>query len=318
METLIVAEVLDKSGQVRERHRFEQFPVRIGRGYGNALMLDDDYVAPNHGVIWRCDDGSLEYRDLGSQNGTLLAGKAVRLQRLGVDQTLVLGTTRLRLRTPAFAVPPARPLRRGDDTLLHWQPGWPGVLAAAAGLSALVGGLAYLHQFNDPQAAKAVGEGLSALVLLLLWAGGWALLGRLFVQRSAFRAHVLVAALGALLVETLDLLLDPLVPVAQAVPGGGQVLQMLVMLPALFAVITELRLATHLHRRQAALRVLGLCAAVAVVAGVAEYAGSKEYDPNPDLRMAVQSLPDHWLPASTPAQFFKDARELKQAADTSP
>jgi len=318
MEAVIIAELLDKAGRVRERHHFNQFPLRIGRGYGNDLILDDDYVAPNHGVIWRGEDGSLEYRDLGSQNGTLQAGKVVRQQRLVADQTLVLGTTRLRLRTPAFQVPPARHLRRGDDTLLHWQPGWPGTLAAALLLTTAVGSLAYLHQFNDPQPAKAVGEALSALVLLILWAGAWALLGRLFVQRSGFRAHVLVAALCVLLVESLALLLDPLAPVAQAIPGGGQVLQMLVLLPVLFGIITELRLATHLHRRQAALRVLGLCAAVALVAGVAEYAGSREYNPNPDLDMAVQALPDHWLPASTPAQFFKDARDLKQAADTSP
>ena len=305
METVIIAELLDKSGAVRERHRFTSFPLRIGRGYGNALMLDDEYVAPSHGVIVLCDDGSLEYRDLGSENGSLLAGKPLRQHHLQADQTLVLGATRLRLRP-------------GDAALLSWQPGWLAALAAATMLAGSAGVLAYGHQFNNPQPAKAVGEGLSVLVMLVLWAGVWALLGRLFVQRTSFRAHLLVAAVSMLLVELLDVLLTPLVPALNVVPGAGQLLQLLILLPLLLGLVTELRLATRLHRRQALLRVLGFCAAVAVIGGVAEYAASKDFDPNPDLDMAVQALPNSWLPASTPAEFFHDARDLQKAANESP
>ena len=316
MEAVIFAELLDKSGAVRERQRYTQFPVRIGRGYGNDLLLDDEFVAPNHGLIFLREDGRLEYRDLGSENGSLLAGRPVKQHTLLADQTLLLGRSRLRLRTAACAVPPARQLHRRDERLLHWQPGWAATLITPALLIASVGVLTYLHQFSDPQPSRALAKSISALGALLLWAGLWAVLGRLFVQRSAYRAHLVVAAASLLLLEALDLLSDPLTPVLHVLPGADSLLTLLVLAPVLFGIVLELQLATHLQRRQAVVRVLGVCAALMVVGGVAEYTSSREFDPSPDVRTAVQALPNDLVPATTPAAFFKDAKDLrKQALD---
>ena len=42
MGTLII-EILDRFGKLKERHRIESFPCKIGRDYSNNIIIDDPY-----------------------------------------------------------------------------------------------------------------------------------------------------------------------------------------------------------------------------------------------------------------------------------
>jgi predicted component of type VI protein secretion system len=53
---------------------FTESPVRIGRNQLNDISLDDPFVSEWHGII-RFDDAGVAYFDLGSTNGSMLAGK---------------------------------------------------------------------------------------------------------------------------------------------------------------------------------------------------------------------------------------------------
>jgi hypothetical protein len=318
METLIVIERLDKAGAVLERRRFEQFPVSIGRGYGNHLLLDDVHVDASHGEIVLCDDGSLEYRDLGSANGSLLAGKPLRQYRLAADQTLLLGVTRLRLRTAACPVPPVQGLHRHEKQLLHWQPGWLLTLTAALLFGLVSGLLNYLRDFNDPHMSRALGAGLFVLLPLALWAGVWSLVGRLFVSHTAFRAHLTIAATALLLITGLYLLLDPVSALLAGVPGIDDLALVIVLLPAFAGLVAHLRLATHMRQRAAVLRLLGGCAVIGLIAGINTYSSNQSYDSGLQIQTTVEPLPASWLPGATPTQFFDEARDLRQDALDSP
>lgn len=78
MSTLVKIEVRDTEAQQPARHlEFARLPVRIGRNQLNDVHLDDPFASDWHGVL-RMEARGLSYFDLGSLNGTMMAG-----QRLG-------------------------------------------------------------------------------------------------------------------------------------------------------------------------------------------------------------------------------------------
>jgi type VI secretion system protein ImpI len=95
----LVVDVEDTETQRRSRQAFIKSPVRVGRSEINDLHLDRKYVSTWHGVV-QFDGERVTYVDLGSTNGTLLAG--ARLEKnVPVELTsgaeLRIGALRLRL-----------------------------------------------------------------------------------------------------------------------------------------------------------------------------------------------------------------------------
>ena len=68
-------ELLARNGDVLQRQCVDKLPIRIGRDYGNDVILDDDYAAPSHAIVEPDAAGHLILRDLGSKNGIVVAGK---------------------------------------------------------------------------------------------------------------------------------------------------------------------------------------------------------------------------------------------------
>jgi CheY-like chemotaxis protein len=71
----------------------------VGRGPGRDVTLSGKNVSRQHLTLSPCDDGSVEVRDLGSRNGTLIDGRPLRdaSVRLGVTATIEVGAERLTL-----------------------------------------------------------------------------------------------------------------------------------------------------------------------------------------------------------------------------
>lgn len=71
---LISIKVKD-SRYLREHEQwFHQLPIRIGRNSLNDLVIDDNFVSQWHGII-RGEGSRITFMDLGSTNGSSLAGK---------------------------------------------------------------------------------------------------------------------------------------------------------------------------------------------------------------------------------------------------
>jgi predicted CXXCH cytochrome family protein len=72
----------------------------IGRGSGNALLLDDLHISPRHAVI-EYVDGRYVIKDLDSRGGTYVNHRAVRMQPLADGDVVHIGNFNLRMGVPS-------------------------------------------------------------------------------------------------------------------------------------------------------------------------------------------------------------------------
>jgi drug/metabolite transporter superfamily protein YnfA len=195
-------ETLARNGDVLQRRRVEALPIRLGRGYDNDVILDDDYAAASHACIERDAAGRLVLRDLGSKNGINHRGKRMLEVVLSGDTVVRIGHTSLRVRAAGFPVAPEL-----EDRTFHR---WEGPLPGAAGL--LLTGCAslFVRWISDAQyfefaryvEALALGTGGA-----LLWAGAWAFVNRLFGRHARLGRHLFVAGCGLAALTVVALLL---------------------------------------------------------------------------------------------------------------
>ena len=206
MDRVTFVEILDRRGRVIERVRLDALPATVGRGYGNAVILDDRYVSPEHARIVPGPNGGVVVEDLGSTNGLFVAGSAERVAAIPLTANVVfrVGHTHLRVATldqpVAAALPdpwtePAVPLRRAPRWL-------PAAIVAALGLSMLT---SYLGSYGETGIAALLADALSLGVMLAAWVGLWAILTRITTQRFAYQQHLMVATAVLLGVELVTL-----------------------------------------------------------------------------------------------------------------
>ena len=78
--------------------------LEIGRGSGNALLLDDLHISLRHAVIDYVD-GRYVIKDLDSRGGTYVNHRAVRMQPLADGDVVHIGNFNLRMSVPTNAGP---------------------------------------------------------------------------------------------------------------------------------------------------------------------------------------------------------------------
>ncbi|NIA54005.1 FHA domain-containing protein [Massilia sp. TW-1] len=184
-------ELLARNGDVLQRHCVDTLPIRIGRGYANDVILDDDYAAPSHAVVEPDADGRLVLRDLGSRNGIVVRGRRVQDVALAGDTVARIGHTALRVRAADWPVAP----ELVDRTFHGWEgvpPGALGLLLAGA-VALLARWLADASLFEGARYAEALAAGLA---VALLWGGAWACANRLFARHARLGRHLFVFGCG--------------------------------------------------------------------------------------------------------------------------
>jgi hypothetical protein len=184
-------ETLARNGDVLQRSRVAALPIRLGRGYDNDFIIDDDYVAASHARIEMDAAGRLVLRDLGSKNGLNHRGKRLQEVVLSGDTVVRIGHTSLRVRAASFPVPPEL-----EDRTFHR---WEGALPGAAGIL-LTGCFAlFARWISDTQYFEfvryfeALAFGIGAA---LLWSGAWAFGNRLFGRHARLGRHLFVFGCG--------------------------------------------------------------------------------------------------------------------------
>jgi hypothetical protein len=172
---------------VLHRHRINELPIRLGRGYQNDFILDDPYAASRHAIIEAGPDGTLVLRDLDSMNGVIVRGKRQPTVNMTGDTVIRVGHTSLRLRATDYEVEP--------ELLDRTRHGWEGL---APGLIGML--LVWLFAlFNlwliDTQSFQLV-RYLQVLAYAtggaLVWGGAWALANRLFGRYARLGRHLFI------------------------------------------------------------------------------------------------------------------------------
>ncbi|MFL6672938.1 MAG: FHA domain-containing protein [Massilia sp.] len=184
-------ETLARNGDVLHRHQVDALPIRLGRGYDNDYIVDDDYAAPRHALVELDGDGRLVLRDLGTRNGVAHRGRRHDSIVLTGDTVVRLGHTTLRVRAADFPVPP--------ELVDRTRHGWEGALPGVAGL-ALTGAVALFtmwaadtQSFQLIRYLQALAFGLAAA---LVWSGLWAFGNRLFGRHARLGRHLFIFGCG--------------------------------------------------------------------------------------------------------------------------
>jgi hypothetical protein len=192
---MIWIEILSRHHEVASRFRMPGPEVRIGRGYNNDVIVDDPYVAAEHLQLFRDQDGRLVVQDLGSANGVYLNESKQRSARIIVDgkQSIRIGQTFLRIREGNFAVEPEQVGSPERNGLLA-------MLAVALGLALIafneVG--TWLSLTSEVQLTTYLAPPFAMSIIVLVWAGIWTLVSRVFSGRSRFLRNLLITLTGAL------------------------------------------------------------------------------------------------------------------------
>ena len=189
----IIIEEVNRLGHVTGRHSFDQFPVTIGRGYQNDLIIDDPYVSVEHVCINETDNGWL-IEDKQSENGIKyrLHSTQSHVNHLNSGDEMTLGRTRLRLLSPWHPV--------AKTHLLPTKTSLSKILAHPAVATCTVL-LALILLLVENQLSTAVKTGFEKLlasafptfIFALVWAGIWAFVGRVITHRASFLPHFIAA-----------------------------------------------------------------------------------------------------------------------------
>ena len=184
-------ETLARNGDVLQRRCIDTLPIRLGRGYDNDFVIDDDYVAASHAVIELDAAGRLLLRDLGSRNGIVHRGRRRPELVLSGDTVVRIGHTSLRVRAASFPVAPEL-----EDRTFHR---WEGALPGAAGILMAAGFALFARWLSDTQYFEFVRyfEALAwSAGAALLWGGAWAFANRLFGRHARLGRHLFVFGCG--------------------------------------------------------------------------------------------------------------------------
>lgn len=209
MERLAWVEILDRHGDVVIRHPVQAWPLRVGRAYDSDIVLDDPYVAPHHIEIVQSDSGKYQLRDQNSINGVMINNALSKNADMIVTpaDVLRLGHTQFRILPSDFAVAVEKKL-----TNVVWLRSWPGLIFGFVIL--LLAHLLNLWlEYNRDDGYKLlVAPLLGDIPLVLLWAGLWALIGRVLSGNANFIAHAVLVSLTVavtfLLGNTLTMYID--------------------------------------------------------------------------------------------------------------
>lgn len=190
-------EVMARDHQVKQRQNFQQFPITIGRSYDNDCILDDPYISPHHAVIeLPIGEAVPVIRDLNSENGLTVNGKHQRTMPLDAGY-FTLGHTQLRFRHANYPVEATIKQTQRKQ----WE-GWPAALLGIFLVACSTLASAWLEATEQFSLLKATLDVGTALMVILLWCGGWALATRIMSGHiTKFGRHIFIVACAIICID---------------------------------------------------------------------------------------------------------------------
>jgi hypothetical protein len=319
MAKIVFVELLDRRGNVRERIRVDSFPATVGRGYANAVIIDDPLVSAEHLRLSLDGEGGMIVEALNTENGAWLSTSRERIERhaisAGGEAMIRIGQTVLRLRGDDFVVKPAAPFRSlfGPSGRLIEN----GVIAflffvAAFGLCVLT--------FAQSISKKVIWSDLTGtsfflLIAFAVWTSFWSFLNRLITHSFRFMTHLAVSGIASvafivlmIAVEYFEFLFSE--------PAATRVVDF-----AGLAIVFSLLLYTHLSvmsessRRKRLLSSVLISAAIVGIVLLFSYTKGREFSTDLRFSSVVKPFGRTWVRTVSSDDFFGDLGTLKAKID---
>jgi pSer/pThr/pTyr-binding forkhead associated (FHA) protein len=316
VERVIVIEVLDRRGRVRERVRLARLPAFVGRAYTNDVILEDRYASPQHCVIRETFSGELTVEDLGSLNGVqVLSAPPSDSLALRSGDRFRVGETVLRLVEANHPVAPAEPLPADEGGLVHALRDFRLALTVVIASLAIFLLEEYLAAYYDTGFMPVASPALLGLGVLGLWSGIWAFVNRLLTHRFDYLRHLACACLAAvtyLIVQSLAEYAEFLSSsrnLGTSISLGGGAFTLFSLFSAHLAVIPA---STRGLRRIWAVAGTSLLLGVA---GLLSYTGPEDLVDEIPMRVPIKAVGASLIRPQTTSEFLESARFLREQAD---
>ena len=313
---MILIEVLDRRGRVRERLRLSRLPAFVGRAYTNDVVLEDRFVSPRHCAIRETESGEILLEDLESLNG-------VKVLNPSSDGSLTLrsgdrfrvGETILRLVDADHPVAPAEALPADEGGFLHALRDSRLALAIVVACVAIFVLDEYLAAYYDTGFMPVASPALLGLGALGLWSGIWGFANRLLTHRFDYLRHLACACLAAVAYVFVESLSE----YAEFVSSSQGLGSAIGFLGA--ATTTAVLLSAHLAvipastRRLRRVWALGGTSLLLGLAGLLSYTGPEDLASEIPVRVPIKAVGSSLILPGTTAEFLEEARYLKDEAD---
>lgn len=312
MEAPLILEILDRFGKVRERHKLESFPVRLGRGYNNDIILDDPFISPNHVEIKLDSDGHLLISDLKSENGLFSLHPLQRHDLLTINdnQRIRIGHTDIRFRSELFHIKDTvldrvRPsqLHLLFTNLVMFPIFW--LFSVSVFL-----GYYYQQSFSDVTLNALLGQIIPLLIFIFLWASGWSIVSKVVTHKFYFGYHAILTSMvmaGFYLIEPLFEYIEFAYPITGLADNLTLITD--IGLPAIL-LYGNLRQSTTLSKRGARNTALLSSFLVIGVIYLISYVHQPEFNGQPQYSEVLKAPMFNTHHGESVTDFFADSKAL--------
>ena len=314
MEAPIVIEILDRFGKIRERHKVTNFPVRVGRAYSNDIIIDDNYVSPEHIEILLDGDGHVLITDLNSENGlfSLHPIKQHEILTIEENQRIRIGHTDIRIRSESYTVKETY-VDHGTPSVFHFllMNGFmvPFFWLITAGVT-----LSYyfLRATREITTNSLLSEIVPLFIFIIIWALGWSVVSKVTTHKFYFSYHAILISLiicGFYIIEPGFEYIEFLFPVNN-LSSNLSILSDLVLVSLLF--YGHLRQSTNINRKRT--RQVSVIATVLIIGlvNLTNYLNQPEFDNDPGYSHIIKS--PIFFTGKSPGidDYFASADKLKK------
>ncbi|MBI1423625.1 MAG: FHA domain-containing protein [Gammaproteobacteria bacterium] len=314
MEAPLILEILDRFGKVRERHRLDRFPIRIGRAYDNDVILDDPYVSPHHLELLQDGNGHVLITDLNSENGLFSLHPLARHDVLTVEdnQRVRIGHTDIRVRSTAFpiretVIDRVRPsqVHLLFTNMVMLPVFW--LLTAGVFLE-----FYYLQSYREVTFNSLVSQILPLFIFIFAWSCGWSIVSKIVTHKFYFSYHAILTALvmaGFYLVEPLFEYVEFLFPIN----GLADYLSLIsdLGLPMIL-LYGNLRQSTPLSKRSARITAIVSTVLVIGVLHLIAFVHQPEFNSRPQFSSVLKAPMFAPSGGESIDQFFADTKALSE------
>ncbi len=314
MEAPIIIEVLDRFGKVKERHKVNQFPIKIGRSYKNDIILDDNYVSPEHVELMVDGDGHIMATDLHSDNGLFTIHPVIRHDILTIqdNQRIRIGHTDLRFRSEDFSV---------KETFFdHGRPSqWHLVMTNGLILPfvwILTAGILLANQYfmtiREMHFNTLLASVLPVLIVIVIWTFIWSVISKIITHKFYFAYHGIHVGLllsGFYFIELTFEYLEFIFPIS----GLQTVLTVFSDLAfTLLLFYGHLRQSTHFRKRKTKVISTVVASLIVGVAYLVSYVNQPQYSGQPDYSGLIKPPAFVVMEPSSSDTFFANTKSLAE------